>query len=183
MTDITPPAGNNVTPQAGGNDTEVTSKLSEASPEDKDKVIRELRNENAKWRKQFGELKTEAEKAEQTRLQQAGEWKTLAERAQVEAEQLKPFRDRATAYEQLIRADLDARIGQLPEPMRALVPDYDDLAKKQQWLNANWSLLTRQTAPPLDAGQQGNGSTNAVIPSEVLNIFKMAGGKNPKPPA
>jgi hypothetical protein len=93
--------------------------------------------------------------AEQARLTEQGQFKTIAEQARQEADALKPFKERAEAYEKAFRASNDARIARVPEAMRSLIPTTLPPHEVSAYLDANWELLTATRAPDLDAGAGG----------------------------
>jgi len=91
---------------------------------------------------------------EAARLEKQGEYKDLYEGLKTENEQLKTKAERADQLQESIAAGNQKRIAQLPEAMQALVPEYDDPAKVQAWLDANMATLApgKVTPPPLDGG-------------------------------
>lgn len=121
-----------------------------------DETIREV-NSEAKQRRLALEAKDEQFRlAEQKRLAEAGEFRTLAEQRAAEVEKLKPYQTRAEQLETLIADGNKKRVEQISEPMRKLVPPLppEQLAS---WLDANWDVLTARSAPQTDAGAGSSG--------------------------
>lgn len=137
------------------------SDLSKESPAELARIIAELRRENAASRKKQRDLEEAdaqraavAKAAEEKRLQEQGEFKTLAEQRAAEIEALKAQAAKAEALEGRIKAANDARITKVPDAMRTLIPDYDAV-RLSEWLDANLDKLTKPSAPDFDAGKSG----------------------------
>ena len=114
--------------------------------------------------------------------EEQGKYKELYEELQREVDALKPVKTRASELEQAIRDSNKARIDQLPESYRALVPEYDDPVKTRAWLDANASVLSAQgpTAPPLDGGagasqRPAGGSKPPKLTALQKRVAKQAG--------
>lgn len=117
--------------------------------------LSDVNSESAGRRHRLNELETQVKQlteAQQKRLAEQGNFEELARQRAAEAEALKPFEERAKALEGVIRASNDARIAQVREDLRALVPADYAPEKLATWLDANWSRLTVKAAPDLDAG-------------------------------
>lgn len=109
-----------------------------------------------------GSIKRQLDAIENDRkkkLAEEGNFKTLAEQAQAEAESLRGYKDRVGALEQVIRDSNEGRIKSLPESVRELVPvDYAP-EKLQAWLNKNESLLKKPAPPNFDGGAGAGGGS------------------------
>lgn len=129
-------------------------------PESWQREIRDLREESKNRRLQLREMEQrlqEVSQADQARLAEQGQWKTLAEQRQQELTALKPYRERAEALEAMIRKSNEARIARVREDMRPLIPADYPPERLSEWLDANLERLTTRPAPDLDAGAGGGG--------------------------
>lgn len=144
-------------------------------PEGVQKYIKSLRAEAAEKRKAMQTLAAEASKREQERLQAEGKWKELAEARERELMGLKPYEERASTLETILKQQNATRIANIPEDMRTIIPvDYAP-EKLSTWLDANYAKLTRPIAPNIDAGAGGTGGMPPVrLTEEELRIAKMA---------
>lgn len=128
------------------------------------KHIRELRNQAKERRLALKKAEEEAREREDARLAEAGNWKQLAEEAKKELARVKPYEDRATALDAIIRASNDALIAQLPEHLRKAVPlDYPP-EKLHSWLEATVPILIKPNAPDLNQGAGGTGGGTKQTP-------------------
>lgn len=125
-------------------------------------MIKKLRNEAAanrvalkKANDEKAKAQAEAAKREQERLAEQGNYKTLSEQLQAERDGLLPHKQRAETLEAMIRASNDARIAQVPENLRTLIPTELPPEKVAAYLDANWTLLNGRAAPNIDAGAGG----------------------------
>jgi len=143
---------------AGEQASSAQSERVEDLPEWGQRIIRELREENATRRQ---EVRRQQE-AEQAKLAEAGNFKALAEQHAARVAALEPFQERAEALEKMIRTENTARINQIPEAMRGLVPTDYPPEKLAAWLTANMAKLARTPAPDLDAGAAGSSGRAAV---------------------
>lgn len=158
--------GGDAAPPAGGDDggavTGGEGDLSKLPPEVQ-AYIKSLRDENAKHRIKASEIEKAAKTAEENRLAEQQQWKTLAEQRKVELDALTPKATVADALLERISTQNKARIEKLPEVLRTIVPaDYDPV-KLSEWLDANVDKLTRQAAPNLDGGDKGGNRGNAPV--------------------
>lgn len=121
-------------------------------------LVKELRNEAADRRIALQKQQQEAATAEQKRLADLGQWETLAKKREEELQKLTPYQQRAADLEKVIADGNAERIALIPEAMRGLVPTGYPAADLHKWLNTNLSLLTRKSAPDIDAGVGSGGS-------------------------
>ena len=124
--------------------------------------VRSLRNEAAANRKALTNAENAARQREQQSLAEQGNYKTLAEQRALEVAGLTPYKDRVDALETLIRAGNEARIKQVPEALRTMIPAKYAPEELSAWLDANMLNLQPRQAPNLDAGAGGGGK--AAVP-------------------
>lgn len=126
--------------------------------------IKELNKEAADRRH---EAKREAE-ARQRLLEEQGEYKPLYEEAKSRLEGYQTLEQRTQSLESVIQAGNEARIAQIPEHMRTLVPEGLTPEGVSKWLDKNLHVLTVPPAPQTDAGVQGNPAAGVKLSSEEL---------------
>lgn len=135
-------------------------------------VIKGLRKEAGDYRVRAKQAEEAKQKEEAERLAQQGEWQKLAEQRAAELEALKPVSEKAEALAAKIQATNEARIKQLPEAYRGMVPEYDDPVKVSEWLDKNAAALVQRQAPNLDGGAQGDAARNVKLTAEELAAAK-----------
>ena len=141
----------------------------EADLAEKDKYIKELRDESATRRIA---LKEEQEK----HLAEQGKWKELAEQRAAELEQLSVYKEQAEALSSTIRQSNEARIQKIREDMRPLIPTDYSPERLATWLDANERLLMTPSAPDIDAGAGMGGAGKALkLTPEQKAIAKKLG--------
>lgn len=121
---------------------------------------------------------TAIEQANKAKLEQEGNFKELAAQRAAEIEALKPSAARAAELDKLIRDLNEARIKQVPETMRSIVPTDYPPEKLQAWLVANEPLLKSVPPPDFDAGKGTSGqgkSTATALSAEELAMAKLVG--------
>lgn len=153
------------------------------TPEESLAEIKRLRSE-AKTRRlqaealaaEIEERKRADEQREQDWLKEQGDFKSLYEKQQADLTQAKTEAQTKAAYEEAFKKSLDARIAAIPEGMRSLVPDGLEPLKLSEWLDKNATLLTKRTAPNLDAGagSGSSGKTGTETPSLSAEEIRMA---------
>jgi hypothetical protein len=112
-------APNQTPPQAGGDSQQQQS----LSQEDIQRIIADLRKENAAYRKKAKEQDEAAQAAEQERLRQAGEYKQLAEQHEKRVKELEPIQESYTRLAEQINAQIAAEVKDWPTEVKSLVPD------------------------------------------------------------
>ena len=140
--------------------------------------LKEVNQESASRRHRLNELETalkDLQTAQQKRLAEQGNYEELARQRASEVEQLRPYEERAKTLEQIIRASNDARIAQVREDVRALVPSDYAPEKLSSWLDANWSRLTTKPAPDLDAGAGSSGGRTIRLSDEEKAVARRFG--------
>lgn len=141
------------------------------------KAYEELRKENASLMRESAERRVEnkqlserldnIEKARTKQLAEQGNYEALAKERAEQLATLAPFKERAEALEQRIRASNDAMIERIPEDMRKVVPVNYTPEQLAEWLESNLSLLTKAPAPPLDGGAGGGSGKQAVTVTDA----------------
>ncbi len=154
--------------QTGG---EKPAKYNPATLEDAQRIIAALekrvleRDEELRTVKpQLGTMQQQLETlmaARRKELEQGGNHEQLAKEYAAQLEMLKPQATLAKELEDVIRADNEAIIKQVPETMRSIIPTDYPPAKLKQWLTANAPLLAKQPAPNFEAGAGGGASKGA----------------------
>jgi hypothetical protein len=137
-------------------DTPANGKTSiDSLPADVQAYIRSLREENKTYRQTNDAILKAQQEAENKKLAENNEWRTLYEKAQQELEALKPTQQQAEQYKSALEGTLAKRLESLPVEYKSLVPEFGDPVKTIAWLDANATLFAARRAPNLDAGVQG----------------------------
>lgn len=95
------------------------------------------------------------EKAQRDALAEQGQHKEALTAAEKELTDLRPLKERVTAYEQAIGEMLSTRMAGIPDHISKLLTGMNPLAALK-WLDENADLLTRKPAPQTDAGRVGD---------------------------
>ena len=136
-------------------------------------------------------IKERLERAERKHKEaQDAATKTAAEQAAKEqgrykelAEQWEPKAKRADELEKFVKDMLDAELSDVPEKMKAVVPEYDDPLRTLTWVrNAKAAgILARPATPNTDAASgAGDGSANnaAATRNKELEFWQRIGLTN-----
>lgn len=166
-----PPPANQPQPEAG--EAEDINSL----PAWVQQEIRALRKEAADRRIALRKAEEDKARMEAATLAEQGKWKELAEKRAQELDALKPASERVTALEARISATNDARIKQIPEALRTVIPSDYTPEKLSEWLDANLSKLTVSSAPNTDAGARGDriSDSKVKLTEEQKQMAKRAG--------
>lgn len=115
--------------------------------------------------------------AQRKQLEEDGKFRTIAEQQAVDLARLKPIEERAATLEKIIRDSNEARVKNVPDQFKNMIPLEYAPEKLQAWLNANESLLTKPPAPNYDAGAggSGGGSGTPKLTAEEIDIAKRSG--------
>lgn len=158
------------------------------TPEQTDAYIKQLREE-AKQNRLAAEaasaqllvFQKAQEKAEADRLAEQGKFKDLYEKTQTDLQKRTTEAEQASAYRDAFKASLDARVAQIPEGMRSLVPDSMEPIALSQWLDKNAALLSNRKPPPMDPGAGGSGAAGGgkVLPATPADIAMAANFRMP----
>lgn len=169
-TNTAPPTQPTTPPPATGEDVSALPEWAQQKFTALEQRLSDVNNESAGRRHRLAELETTVKQlteTQQKRLAEQGNFEELARQRAAEVETLKPYEERAKSLEGIIRASNDARIAQVREDLRALVPADYAPEKLATWLDANWSRLTVKAAPDLDAGAgTANGRTMKLTDDE-----------------
>jgi hypothetical protein len=112
-------APNQTPPQAGGDSQQQQS----LSQEDIQRIIADLRKENAAYRKKAKEQEEQAQAAEQARLAEQGQFKELATKHEARVKELEPIQESYTRLAEQINAQIAAEVKDWPSEVKSLVPD------------------------------------------------------------
>lgn len=127
-----------------------------ALPPDVQEYIKQLRDENKKWRLDK-QAEADARKRQETEaLEASQEWKQAAEAYKQQLADLAPKAQRVDETDQFLKNMVERRVESLLPHYRKLVPDYDDPRRTLQWLEDNASALNLPKPANIDAGQRGD---------------------------
>ncbi|NBW13147.1 MAG: hypothetical protein EBR82_34515 [Caulobacteraceae bacterium] len=124
--------------------------------EDAQRIIRELRKENADRRVKAKEAETRLQEREQQDMAAKQEWEKLASQYKSELDAVKSRASVADELEADMRETLEAQIKALPRQFQSSIPDLGSPARTLKWLNANRHLFQLPTPPQTNAGEQGD---------------------------
>ena len=112
--------------------------------------------------------------AEEQRLIEANNYKTLYEQAKAEAEGLKPKASIADESEKTLQSVLDSQIAEIPEHFRGMVPENLTTNQKLAWISKNKSLLMKPVAFGIGAGENGGDPppTTSLTAEEIATAKK-----------
>jgi hypothetical protein len=123
-----------------------------ALPEWARKQLSDLRKEQAARRKAQQETERSAAQAAETAAIEQGKWKELYEKA-------KPQAERAAAMDAFVAEMLEAETANIPEKLKALIPQGDALATLRWVQQAKTAgILAAPQAPRTDAGAATGGT-------------------------
>lgn len=152
-------SGNDPSPVDGADETPKT----ELSPEELRKALADARKEAAAHRRKLRDFEAAQQTAEEKRLAEQGEFKTLAEKRAAEAAQARLEAEGLTPYKKAFEAMLEARIKAIPDTHKSLIPKGMSPIQLSEWLDTNWALLTQRAAPNLDGGAGGGATKGSQI--------------------
>jgi ribonucleoside-triphosphate reductase len=141
----------------------------------------EVNNKYRTLAQELEELRANQQKARETELIEQNRYKELYEEAQRNLQGLQGVQSEAEKYKQQVQATNKARIEQIPEEKRSLIPDFDDPIKLGAYLDLNFSQLVAQPkpkAPNLDGGSgSGGGSDIGLTAAQqaVVDIARQSG--------
>jgi hypothetical protein len=171
----TPQAGTEAQPQAGSVTPPNTTAAivmppvgddMAALPEWAQKQIKDLRAESANHRKAKSAAEQQAALAAEQAAKEQGKWQELATAYEPKAK-------RADELERYIAETLDAELANVPEKLKALVPEGMDALGRLRWLQTAKAagLFAPLNPPRTDAGS-GNGQGGMVPPRGALSPDK-----------
>ena len=166
----------------GGSSTNGKTPI-ESLPADIQDYIKSLRNEAADARKKAKEELENIRAAQNQELTKKGEFERLYNDTATEVARLKPYEERATLYEKIIRDSNEERIKNIPDSNKKLVEPLLKVLTPdalQTYLNLNPELFVKPDAPRYDAGAGGSGGSSSAAPKltqEELDLAKRMGMK------
>ena len=98
-----------------------------------------------------------AKEAEEKRLREANDYKTLYEQTQNELNSIKPAAAQVAAMDKTLQDVLAAQIAEMPEDRRGLVPGVLTTQQKLDWIAQNRAVLMAPKAFDIGAGRTGGG--------------------------
>lgn len=124
------------------------------------KQLKTVNDESAGRRHELDQVRQQLHSLTETqkkKLEAEGKFQELAEQRAAEIAELQRYKEQAERYEKRFKDSNAARIGQIPEQMRGLVPTELSAEQVAGWLDRNWAMLTQRPAPDIDAGAGGSG--------------------------
>lgn len=159
-----------------GGSTEATGTMAEL-PDWAREMVRQLREESKQRRMALREAQQKAATAERSALEQAGNWRVIAEQLETEKRELEQYRERAEALEARLNESNDARLKRIPVEWRSMVPTDYAPERLAAWLDANAERLMKPAAPTLDAGA-GGGVSQPALNDDERRMAQAAGMTN-----
>lgn len=151
-TGATPEAAN-TTPNGATPEGNPQAQTVESLPDWAQDLIKGLRKENEKRRKQADDERTQAE---EKRLAEEKKWQELAEQRARERDDLKPYKDRYEALAASRRAELLAEVQKWPAEVKALLPGEDaDVSALADAVTKGRALVAALAGKQEAAGGQG----------------------------
>jgi hypothetical protein len=117
---VPPGQAPNQTPSQAGGDSQQQQSLSQ---EDIQRIIADLRKENAAYRKKAKEQEEQAQAAEQARLAEQGQFKELAAKHEARVKELEPIQEEYAKLAEQMNAQIEAEVKDWPPEVKSLVPD------------------------------------------------------------
>lgn len=133
--------------------------------------------ERASLESELTAFKKTALEAEEQRLKDQEDWKTLAGKHEETIASLTPKAETAEAQEKTLQSYLEAQVAELPEDMRSMVPEQLTTMQKLEWLATNGAKLRKTPGFDIGAGQRGGSedTKTAALNSDELAMAKRAG--------
>jgi len=136
--------------------------------------------------KELAAYKKASAEAEEKRLQDNEEYKTLSDKYAKEIAELKPRAEVGEEQEKTLQKILEARIERIPEHLRALVPSGYSTMDQLKYIEDNDENLTKPSGPNISAGVKGGSQEHAALSPEEsamaanqgLTDAQYAAGKN-----
>lgn len=169
-------------PQAGnGSDqppVQPTAETVDSLPPWAQKIINELRKENAGHRTARKAADDAARAAEEQRLREKEDYAELAKGYRTRLDELEPLETQAEQLAAAFNASLDNRLKDIPkevrekmvDPVRAKMSPVDF----SNWLDANLGIMRARPAPNLDPGAGGSGAGGKSGPTPTAEDMTMA---------
>jgi DNA repair exonuclease SbcCD ATPase subunit len=96
--------------------------------------------------------------AQEIRLKEKEDYKALYEQTTSELSELKPKAEQFETYKETMQKLLESQIEEIPEELRALIPDELSIKQQIDWIAKNRKMLLKPIGPDIGAGQRGAGS-------------------------
>ena len=114
--------------------------------------------------------------AEEKRLKEMQDYKTLYESTAKELADVKPRAAVAEESERILRGVLEAQVAELPENVRDMVPEALTTQQKLEWLSKHRAQMMKPKAPDIGAGKKGGGAPEgAELTPDELAVAKKFG--------
>lgn len=156
------------TTQAVNSDGQVPNEPTNEEIQRQLKELKEARNEAASYRRKLRELEEGAQKAEEIRLKEQGEFKTLAEQRQARIQELEPVEERYTKLAEQVRAQILADIKQWPAEVKAFYPgDEASVEALQDWFARAKPLVAKLTTQAQTQTQTRPAAGNGPNPRPI----------------
>ena len=160
--------------QQGGGSVDLDPKWKPENLERAETIIASLLKRLDERDAAYEQLKTQTdqrltaiERDRTKKLEEEGNYKALLDQATAENEELKSYKDRSSALEQVIREGNETLIQRIAEDKRGIVPKEYPPEKLRTWLDDNIPLLTQPPAPDYDAGAGGNNGKGSADDDKV----------------
>lgn len=135
-------------------------------PEWAQDVIKGLRHENADHRTKAKQAEAEARQAEEKRLADSQEWRTLAEQRKAELDKAAPLVEHYAELDKRLKAGLQAEVAKWPEEVKAVAPGEDaDVLAWLDWVEKFRPLAAKLSTPTSAPPAPGNGPAPKPQPS------------------
>ena len=116
----------------------------------------EVNTKVKEYEKQLKALEENLKTAQEERLKEKEEYKTLYEKATKELSEVKPKADKIEVWEETLNNLYEAQIADIPEQYKSLIPVDLSIEKRLDWLARNKTLLLKPVAPDIGAGSKGS---------------------------
>lgn len=169
------PTSNGQAPNENPNDTTPTL-------EELQRLVKELRAENAKHRKKATEQETARAAAEQQRMQEQGQYKELAERYQQELEALNPVKSQYDALSEQMTAQIESQIKHWPAEVKVFDPGKDaPVETRMEWMTKAQALVdkmqqqARASQPGNAPGPKPSAPTSEALQKSMIDRLRATG--------
>jgi hypothetical protein len=139
------------------------------TPAANEKELKEARAEAAKYRTELRKVEAEREAERQRKAEEAGEFQRLYETEKQQRQEVEARAARAEALETALTAHVKELARDLPEDLRALMPEASPDVQLEWLTRARKAAakLTEQRTPGTPPGPKGNGTVTPTTPDLV----------------
>lgn len=139
----------------------------------------EVNNQYKELKSQLEQLQSERQQRAEAELAEQNKWQELAEQRKAEIERLQGLETEVDRYRSGFNSTLEARLSQIPDDKKHLVPEYDDPIKLSAWLDKALPDLvepSKPKAPSLDggSGKGSSGGSQSALSAEVESVADLA---------